>query len=172
MVRVYIERKRHRAHEELDSFCKLPLEEVIRSAAMAEDAHGKRFGHQRRLRSATLRRARNVLLDATKELSQSDSFDRLHTLIKELLHGIRGLGELYYYDTALRIGASLRLLPKRVYMHRGTREGTRALGLDYRSDSLDPRALPKGLAVLQPHEMEDFLCIFKSRLSPGMRKAM
>ena len=85
------------------------------------------------------------------------------------LSGIRGLAELYYYDTALRIGASRSLMPKHVYLHRGTRDGARALGLDWRADLLDPRALPKELAVLEPHEIEDFLCIYKDQLKPEMR---
>jgi hypothetical protein len=86
--------------------------------------------------------------------------------MKEHLNGVRGLGELYYYDTALRIGASLRLMPRRVYLHRGTRDGAHALGLACKADSLDPRDLPKALAVLEPREIEDFLCIYKDQLSP------
>jgi hypothetical protein len=34
------------------------------------------------------------------------------------------------YDTALRIGAKLKLFPTKVYLHAGTRLGARALGLD------------------------------------------
>ena len=57
-------------------------------------------------------------------------------------------------------------MPERVYLHRGTRKGARALGLDWRADSLDPRVLPKELADLEPREIEDFLCIYKDCLRP------
>jgi hypothetical protein len=168
MVRDYILYCRPRAHEELEKFSKLPFEETLERAALAIDEHGKRFNHQRRLEGPQLRKARNILLDAAEDLRRSKSFDQLHNLIEENLGGIRGLGELYYYDTALRAGASLRLKPTRVYLHRGTREGARALGLDWRADSLDQHTLPEALAVLEPGEIEDFLCIYKDYLRPDM----
>ncbi|MGD1155166.1 MAG: hypothetical protein ABSA41_04990 [Terriglobia bacterium] len=108
-------------------------------------------------------------MDSAKELRRCDSFDQLHNLITEHLNGIRNLGGLYYYDTALRIGASLHLMPERVYLHSGTRDGARALGLDWRADPLDPRALPKALGDLEPYEIEDFLCIYRDHLRPGMQ---
>lgn len=169
MVRHYILSSRPRARAELCTFCRLPFEEALERAALAKHKDGKRFDHQRRLRNSQLRRARNILLGAAEELRRCRSFDRIHNLIKEHLNGIRGLAELYYYDTALRIGASLGLIPKRVYLHRGTRDGARALGLDWRADSLDPRALTKELADLDPYEIEDFLCIYKDHLRPAMR---
>jgi hypothetical protein len=54
----------------------------------------------------------------------------LHALIKRTIHSIGGLRELYTYDMALRIGAFLGLAPEFVYLHRGTRAGARALGLN------------------------------------------
>jgi len=168
MVRHYILHHRPRARAELWTFCTQPFEKALERAALAIDEDEKRFSHQRRLRGSLLRKARRTLCDAAKELGRCDSFDKLHNLIKEHLNGIRGLRGLYYYDTALRIGASLRLRPERVYLHRGTRDGARALGLDYRADSVDPRALPKELAVLEPHEIEDFLCIYKDQLRREM----
>ena len=110
MVRHYIFYKRPCAQHELESFAKLPYEEALERAALAKDGRGKRFSHQTRLEGSKLRKARNILLDAAEELRQCKSFDQLHYLIKEHLNSIQGLGELYYYDTALRIGASLRLI--------------------------------------------------------------
>jgi len=169
MVRDYILRYRRRAQVELRGRCGQPFEEALDRATLAKDECGKRFSHQRRLRGSLLRKARSILWDAAKELRRCESFDQLHNLIKEHLKRIRGLAELYYYDTALRIGARLGRMPKRVYLHRGTRDGARNLGLDWRADSLDPRGLPKALAVLEPYEIEDFLCIYKDQLRPEMR---
>lgn len=50
-------------------------------------------------------------------------------LIDTALETIPGLGELYVYDTTLRIGAKLNLFPDKVYLHAGTRLGATALGL-------------------------------------------
>jgi ABC-type arginine/histidine transport system permease subunit len=69
------------------------------------------------------------------------------------------------YDTALRLGANLRLLPREVYLHAGTRRGARALGLDYRSESVSMRLLPAALRRLRPYEVEDVLCIYKDWLA-------
>ena len=78
---------------------------------------------------------------------------------------IPGVGSLMVYDTALRIGARLGALPKRVYLHRGTRVGARALHLDYRQPTLEVSELPMALRELPPHEIEDLLCIYESELS-------
>jgi hypothetical protein len=71
---------------------------------------------------------------------------------------------LAVYDTATRVGAFLRLQPKRVYLHAGTRQGARALGFRKR-ESLSARELPKALRRLSPDEIEDCLCIYKSQVA-------
>jgi hypothetical protein len=48
-----------------------------------------------------------------------------------------------------------------VHLHRGTRTGARALGLDTSRSFLKPTDLPKEIRSLRPHEIEDFLCIYK-----------
>ncbi len=137
--------------------------------ALALNDREKRFRHQTRLGATLLRKARNILLDATREVRPCRSFDELHNLVKERLNGVWGLGQLYHYDTALRIDASRGLMPERAYLHRGTRDGARSLGVDWRADSLDPQLLPRELAILEPYEMEDFLCIYNAWLRPEMR---
>jgi hypothetical protein len=169
MVGFYIAEKRRRALAELKNFRDQPFEAAVHRAALARDPDGKRFGHQRRLKRPELRKAEGILSESLGKLRHSKSFAALHELIIVLLEGVSGLGELYYYDTALRIGANLNKMPQRVYLHRGTREGARALGLDWRADSIDPSMVPKELGVLEPHEMEDFLCIFKDDLRSAVR---
>jgi hypothetical protein len=82
---------------------------------------------------------------------------------------VRGIGKLYVYDTAIRLGAYLQLFPLQVYLHAGTRSGARALGLDYRVNSVSPTYLPAALQQLKPHEVEDVLCIYKDWLGIGKR---
>jgi hypothetical protein len=80
------------------------------------------------------------------------------------LKPVDGIGELYIYDTALRIGAKLNLLPSRIYLHAGARVGARALGFAGRLKYIELRDLPKEFQKLEPHEIEDVLCIFKDKL--------
>jgi len=92
------------------------------------------------------------------------SFADLLTHVNTAVRPIHGIGELYVYDTTLRLGGHLRLVPREVYLHAGTRRGARALGLDHRSDSVSPNQLPTVLRRLRPHEVEDLLCIYKDWL--------
>lgn len=70
-------------------------------------------------------------------IARAESSEALHALVARQLREVAGIGELYVYDTAFRIGAYLRLPPTRVYLHAGTRDGARALQLDYRSAALE-----------------------------------
>ena len=105
-----------------------------------------------------------ILTKATSRLTACKSFHELHTVIGELLSPISGLGELYIYDTAVRIGAYLGLAPEFVYLHAGTRKGARALGLGRGRAYLEIRELPGPLQALSADEAESFLCIFRALL--------
>jgi hypothetical protein len=165
IVRIYIAKIRPNAQDELDWFRQQPtLQSAIEFAALATDKRGKRYAHQRRLKKTSLERARQVLLTNAVAIGKSRSFDDLFALIDAMLEPIEGIGELYVYDTALRIGARLNLLPTKVYLHAGTRKGARALGFDGKVQALEVTALPSDLHVLDPHEIEDVLCIFEDKL--------
>ena len=69
-----------------------------------------------------------------------------------------------FRDTALRIGAKLGIRPDRVYLHRGTREGARALKLDASQATIDVSQLPPAFQRLDAREIEDCLCIYKEDL--------
>jgi hypothetical protein len=98
------------------------------------------------------------------KLGRAQSFAELIVCIDAAVRSLRGIGELYVYDTALRLGAHLGLLPHKVYLHAGTRRGARALGLDHRAESVSLADLPAPLRGLRPHEIEDVLCIYKEWL--------
>ena len=172
IVRAYISQIRPRAKEELDWFKQMPtLSVTIEHAALAINSIGKRYSHQRRLKKATLQRAKAILLANLRRIKQCRNFDELFTLIEVALQGTGGIGELYVYDTALRIGAKLNLLPRKVYLHAGTRVGARAIGFYGTARILRVSDLPKELQRLKPHEIEDTLCIFKSDLGQATFKS-
>jgi hypothetical protein len=148
---------------ELDTFRAEPtLAAAIERAALAKTPEGKRYRHQARLAPTTLQEAQRALIDAP--LKNCRSFDDLHALVHSTIRGIRGIGELMVYDTALRIGAKMGLRPTVVYLHRGTREGARALGISGAAKYVELSVLPKELRSLVPDEAEDFLCVFKKQL--------
>lgn len=139
------------------------IERTLQLAATARDCFGRKHPHQRRIANALLERSARVLSTHLPALVQCSSFDEIHSLIKELTRGIKGLGELYVYDTALRISLSRDLQPTSVYLHRGTRDGAVKLGLNSRKATLDICELPKEMSELSPLDVEDFLCIYKNK---------
>jgi hypothetical protein len=142
------------------------LKSAIEYAALAINSKGKRYSHQCRLKKAALEKAQQALLMNSEAIGQAKSFDDLFSLVETIVEPIEGLAELYVYDTSLRIGARLHLLPNRVYLHRGTRDGAQALGFDGRAKVLEMSEIPLELRQLEPHEIEDVLCIFKADLEP------
>jgi hypothetical protein len=106
------------------------------------------------------RQLRN-LLDKSDATRKARDFEALFRLVDAGVKPIPGIGELYVYDTSLRIGAKLNLL---VYRHAGTRLGARALVLDGSAATLRVSALPREFRSLEPHEVEDVLSIFKDEL--------
>jgi hypothetical protein len=161
---------RREAQKELGRFCKsdqMPtVRDAVKSAARSEEADGKRHPHQRRIREGSIVNATKALLLAADRIHGSSSFGELLKLVEEILANVRGVGELYTYDVSLRIGAWLGHMPEKVYLHRGTRIGARALGLDTSEGSVEMSALPVELQQLPPSEVEDILCIYKDRFIP------
>lgn len=108
--------------------------------------------------------AATALLKRIKQIGKCRSFAELLGCVEEATEGIDRFGELAAYDTAFRIGVKLNLMPEVVYLHTGTRMGCRALGLKANRKYVEMDELPKELRVLEPHEVEDFLCICENRL--------
>jgi hypothetical protein len=145
------------------------LEDAIRLAAHAEDDQGHRYSHQRRIKSRSIREAFRVLVDAHDDLQRCSSFHELWSLIGSYLAPIDGVRELYTYDTAVRLGAHLRLSPEKVYLHAGTRTGAKNFGLLSQTNApkkwLEPTALPAPLRKLSASGVENLLCIYKAELA-------
>src|SRR5258705_237880 len=84
----------------------------------------------------------HLLADHLADIQDARNFAALHALLKKLLASRAGLGELYLYDTALRIGAKLGVLPQAIYLHAGTRAGAKALKLSVTGNIVLKSELP------------------------------
>jgi hypothetical protein len=166
LVRHYIKYFRAVARQELADFREEPsLQIAIDRAARAHDKRNKRFDHQRLIRRTSIARAPAAFRAAASTFQACKTFDELHDLVQRISRGVGWLGELYVYDTALRIGAYLELSPTEVYLHRGTRDGARNLGLNVSRQTIPMDEFAEELKVLTPDELENFLCIYKLNLS-------
>lgn len=163
IIRHYIQNSREKKRAELKWFAVQPdLAAAIRQAAFAEDDDGKRLPHQRRIKHEAMAAFQMALVDASTELGEIHEFHLLLEFLGGIGESIPGIGELYVYDLALHLGAQLGLSPQRVYLHRGTRQGAKKLGLQFRKKWLDADELPEALRELPAYEVEDILCIYKN----------
>lgn len=166
IVAAYMRDYQSDANQEQRWFAMQPtLDKAISVAALARSPGGKRLSHQRRIAGGTLAIAREALLKCASHLRTATSFEELHEVVESTVGNIRGIGELYVYDTALRIGAHLGMRPKHVYVHAGVREGARNCGFEPSRRRITMRELPAPLRKLEPFEVEDILCIYKSQLA-------
>ena len=148
--------------EELAFFKGLSLEKAVEFAALAKNKEGKRFSHQRRLAKASLKEGSELIMKMVSEIQQARSFEEVLEKIRRVAFQVKGLGELYSYDTSLRISVKLGYEPKQVYLHAGTKIGAKRLGVitDKNRDSVPMTELPEALRQLNnAHEVESFLCI-------------
>jgi hypothetical protein len=171
IVRMYTHKHRLNAQAELNWFRQQPfLNAAIECAALAKNCKGKRCSHQRRIPKTCLEKAKHLLLSNSEAVAQAEDFDALFNLIEKMCKPIKGLGELYIYDTSLRIGAKRDLMPTKVYLHAGTRRGAKTLGFNGGVKAIDVSDMPKQLQQLEPREIEDVLCIFKDLLQKSLSK--
>jgi hypothetical protein len=164
-IKDYMSSHRQNADKELRWFAIQPsFEKALSLAAYAKGPSGKRFSHQRRIPLAVLEESYGRLKPCKGALVMASSFEQLHQIIGELIQGIRGVGPLLIYDTALRLGANLRLEPSVVFLHAGTREGARRLGLNVARSFIPSSEFPPVLRELPARQIEDILCIYKDWL--------
>ncbi len=165
IIRSYVASDKLRLDKLLRFYSERPtIDEAIRTAAMGLDEQQKRHPHQRRLKRAALLASQAALLAAASSLESVKSFDSLFEWVESATASIRGLGDLYTYDIALRIGARLKLEPNAVYLHAGAREGAMRLGVHTRERKLPSASFPSELARLSPRDIENLLCIYKDEL--------
>lgn len=164
IVKEYNSKNKDSLYSKLEQFQQAnSLSSVIEKAGRAIDFNGRRFRHQWRLTNKALSQALSELKKSSKKINACKNFDELLSLIESTAGRVFGIGELYNYDTALRIGAYLGLFPEQVYLHRGVIKGARKLGLNTKRRSIPLEELPIEFHKLTASEAEDILCIYKDK---------
>ncbi len=147
-------------------FKSLPtLHETVRLAALSLDERGQCEPHQRRVGRVTLGQLEEALRPLVGEIARCADFESLYNLV--WTHRIPGVGPLTVYDVSLRIATKLGFGPTRVYLHTGTAAGAKKLGVRHTGPPLSKAELPTQLHRLTCEQIEDFLCVYKSRLRPN-----
>lgn len=150
----------------------LSLSEAIERACLST-IPGKsrlmRHGHQCRLPGSVIQEATAAILQLESEIAAAADFEELHSTVRVACASVQGTGPLYCYDVAHRIGLHLGIEPEVIYMHTGTREGAKALGIDVKGKKhIRVSELPIELRELSAADAEDVLCIYKSWFSEAI----
>jgi hypothetical protein len=150
----------------------LALPEAIERSCASIGEDGSLHPHQWRpfhIWPEAPRKATDLLRPLEGRIAVAHNFDDdLHPLICAALKQVKGIGPLACYDIAHRIGARLRprLEPTEVFLHRGTREGAKAVGVSINRERAPITDFPKGLQeLLTAAQMEDMLCIYRGTLA-------
>lgn len=107
--------------------------------------------------------------DNLNDLKKCKNFFDLYKKVKKI--NVRGIGELSKYDTATCIGCKNGIYPLVVYLHAGTAEGAKALGVVGTTATKEQFVeICDAFERLEPIQIEDFLCIFKSCLQGNMQE--
>ena len=128
-----------------------------------------RDGNQRGIPSEIANQVKNNLELHLNELNNCNSFSEIIEIVESCR--VRGFGELAIYDTSIRIGTFLGIVPDRVYLHAGTRIGMEALEQknyvpigSSRNKSVSTEDLPKEFKTMEADEIQHLLCAEKDLL--------
>jgi hypothetical protein len=106
------------------------------------------------------------LLPYAPAIEACRDFESLRKTVALALQPIFRNGDLTVYDISQRIGHRLGMEPDLVYLHRGVREGARALLPTHAASQPTLRVsdFPPELRQLSAAQCEDLLCIYKADL--------
>ncbi|MCU0321323.1 MAG: hypothetical protein MUE72_02840 [Chitinophagaceae bacterium] len=139
---------------------KLTLPSAIQNAAKGIDYHGKVNSHQWRVKIVNREEGANKLAIQEEEISNCKTFEQVFVIVEEVRKNTNGLGNLWSYDTALRISFNKHLYPKKVYIQAGVVKGLKKLGMAIPdSRSLEKNKFSSELQILEPYQIEGFLCV-------------
>lgn len=98
----------------------LPFSEAIMYGASAAGPYGRTDPHQRRIGVKRLRRSAEIMLKRLPEIRKARSFADLFTITEAVRAEMHGLGDLWSYDTALRIAFNrgAAFYPQAVFVQR------------------------------------------------------
>lgn len=125
--------------------------------------------------------ARKCLLNNMKSLKDAKDFMEIYNEVRRLTRDVRPgkLGLLFFYDTALRIGASedINLSPEEVFLQRGSEKGALNTGISFNERNYDKpfvkkykfEQLTSKFKDLDAQDIETLLCIYHREIDAYMK---
>jgi hypothetical protein len=141
----------------------LTPEKAIENASEGKDIRGKMSSHQCRVGYIKCREAYSKL--NIENILSANSFEELFDEIGKVSNSISNVGELWRYDTTLKIGFCFNIYPNFVYLQSGAKIGAENLFKRKVNRKELASSFPIEFRKMQPYEIENFLCIYKNELS-------
>ena len=146
------------------------LEAVIKRASSIDRSGGagKYLSHQNCISKKALVKWNRLLLSQMAPISECEEkpFESLLELLKAINKPKSGIGPVTCYDTAFRISAKLKCLPKKVvHLHAGAQiPGAKKKNVTRLVADFPPTVKQR----LKAYEIEDFLCVCQKELKESM----
>ena len=146
------------------------LSSAIYVAASALNELEEIHGHQKRVGYKASKQFALHLLTAEHLIKNARDFEELLKIVSS--NRTHRIGALAIYDAAERIGIFLGILPTKIYLHCGSKEGAAKLLAPLKGKkSLNMTDLPIvwQQAGLMPQQIENIFCIYKKHLHLNLR---
>ncbi len=163
-VDAYREAELRELHEMERFFKSLPFLSAVEYAASGITPHRKIHPHQRRIGVKRLRMSVDLLKKNIPVIRKAKSFADLFKITESVQLELKGLGELWTYDSALRMAFNRgkTFYPQAVFVQGGVLKGVKKLfsKILVNGRTFPMKVFPKEIQSLKPFEAEDFLSVW------------
>jgi hypothetical protein len=163
----YRENELRELHELERFFKSLSLHSAIEYAASGVTPHRKIHPHQRGIGVKQLRQSAALLKKYATSLRKARSYANLFIITEAVKSDLKGLGDLWSYDTALRMAFNRgkTFYPKAVFVQKNVMKGIKKIfsKMPVKQRTLPVKIFPKEIQSLKPFEIENFLSVCGKR---------
>jgi hypothetical protein len=150
---------------ELERFFKsLSFHSAIEYSASGVTPHRKIHPHQRGIGVNQLRQGALVLKKYTPAIRKAKSFADLFIITEAVRSQLRRLGDLWSYDTALRMAFNRgkTFYPQAVFVQKTVKKGIKKIfhKIPLRQPTLPLKIFPREIQSMKPFEIEYFLSVW------------
>jgi hypothetical protein len=160
----YRENELRELHELERFFKSLSFHSAIEYAASGVTPHRKIHPHQRGIGVKQLRQSAALLKKYTPAIRKARSFANLFIITETVKSDLKGLGDLWSYDTALRMSFNRgkTFYPQAVFVQKAVMKGIKKIfsKMPIKQRTLPLKIFPKEIQSLKPFEIENFLSVW------------
>jgi hypothetical protein len=160
----YRENELRELHELMRFFKSLPFHSAVEYAASGVTPHRKIHPHQRGIGVKQLRKSAALLKEYTSDIRKAKSFSNLFLITEAVKSELKGLGDLWSYDTALRMAFNRgrTFYPQAVFVQGGVMKAIKKIFSKklVKQRTLPVKIFPREIRTLKPFEIENFLTLW------------